>query len=77
MFIPIYVAGALFTKKEYNVLLSVTYPIFWLSAFLFILLVYGDQHFTKIAFAVNCFAIVYYTYIIISQILNSYQVAFV
>jgi|GEM_PF-6738710 len=70
VYLPAYITGILIWKKEYNRNLSGAYPIFWLSIFLFILLVYGDQRFTKAALGVNCFAAVFYIAFIMRTLYN-------
>lgn len=57
--------GLFFWKHKLDKEMSGVFYVCWLSIFLFILLVYGDQRYTKTVFAINCFAVVFYSYEII------------
>jgi hypothetical protein len=70
IYLPSYVIAFLLWEKEDNVRLS-AYPILWLSIFFFIVIVYGDQRFTKALLAVNCIAIALYTYTITKGLIRN------
>lgn len=60
-FLPLFLVGVVLFKKSDEPDLSIAYPILWLSIFLLLILIFGDERFTWVAMPVSCLCGTYFS----------------
>jgi hypothetical protein len=65
VFIPFFLLGLIFFRRDFEQKISLVYAFVWLCPFLFILMVYSGERFARMAEPVSCLCIVYFSFLIV------------